>query len=201
VPRPQLSRNKIVAAAIKMADEKGLGAVTLRGLAKRLGVHVTSLYNHIPTKEALFTEMMTDLMLEAGLPVEPNSWQDWIRRFAEAMRILAGRHPGAFHLFHQGPALGLEAMDSLESAVKAFSDDGFDAVSTWGAVKAVNVTVLGLTLDDLARHAKPAIEVDIEQLPRERFPHIFEIRTVAENADTFELVLDTLIEGISAMRH
>ena len=50
---PRLSRENIVAVAIEMADEEGLASVTLRGIAARLAVHVTSLYNHVPTKDAV----------------------------------------------------------------------------------------------------------------------------------------------------
>ena len=46
---PRLSRENIVAVAIEMADEEGLASVTLRGIAERLAVHVTSLYNYVPT--------------------------------------------------------------------------------------------------------------------------------------------------------
>jgi AcrR family transcriptional regulator len=193
-----LTQEKIVAAAIRMADEQGLQAVSLRGVAKRLNVHVTSLYNHISTKEALLSELMAALMTEAKLPTDPKSWQDWVKRFALALRTLAAHHPGAFHVFHRGPASGEAAMQSLEAAVQAFRADGFSLVSTWCAIKAVNVTVLGLILDDLARHANPALAVDIEQLPPAQFPNIHELHAVAESTDTFEFVLDTLIAGIAA---
>lgn len=200
MPRPHLSRAKIVAAAVELADDKGLDAVTLRGLAKRLDVHVTSLYNYIPTKEALFREMMLALVAESGLPVDAGAWQDWVRSFAVSMRALANRHPGAFQLFQAGPAQGMRAMESLESAVAAFRSDGFDEVSTYCAIKTVSVAVLGLALDDLVRHRKPAIDAEIEQLPADRFPNIAGIHAVARNADTFDFVLDALIEGISAKR-
>ena len=65
---PRLSRENIVAVAIEMADEEGLASVTLRGIAARLAVHVTSLYNHVPTKEAVLDEMVKALLAEARLP-------------------------------------------------------------------------------------------------------------------------------------
>ncbi|WP_081786598.1 TetR/AcrR family transcriptional regulator [Kordiimonas gwangyangensis] len=65
MPKPQLSKEKIVDTAIEIADEKGHEAVTLRGIAKRLNVHVTSLYNHVPTKDAVFIEMMKKMLADA----------------------------------------------------------------------------------------------------------------------------------------
>ena len=67
---PRLSRENIVAVAIEMADEEGLPSVTLRGIASRLAVHVTSLYNHVPTKEAVIGGIVEALLTEARLPTE-----------------------------------------------------------------------------------------------------------------------------------
>jgi len=89
--RPNLSKEKIIDAAIGLADDEGLDAVTLRGLAKRLHVHVTSLYNHIPTKEALLVDMNKALMEETDLPSGSLTWQDWIRGYAAAIQALAQR--------------------------------------------------------------------------------------------------------------
>jgi len=76
---PRLCRENIVAIAIEIADEEGLAAVTLRGIAARLAVHVTSLYNHVPTKDAVIGEMVNALLAEARLPVGRISWEDWVR--------------------------------------------------------------------------------------------------------------------------
>lgn len=197
---PRLSREKIVATAIRIADEQRLEAVTLRSIAKRLNVHVTSLYNHIPSKDAVLEEMSNALVAEADLPVGEVTWQDWIRRFAAAMRTLANRHPGAFQLFLRRPAQGMQALASIEAVIEAFRSDGFDAVSTFCAIKAVNVTVVGLVLDDLVGHLYPGVEAEIGELPGDVFPNALEIYAAGDRADTFSYVLDALIEGLSANR-
>jgi len=200
VARPDLNREKIVATAIRIADEQRLEAVTLRSIARRLGVHVTSLYNHIPSKDAVLEEMIDALVAEADLPVGPLTWQDWIRRLAAAMRALAKRHPGAFQLFLRRPARGVQALESLESVIAAFRLDGFDAVSTYCAIKAVNVTVIGLIVDDLARHLHPVLPPESGRFPGDGFPNVAEIQAAAGEADSFGFVLDALIDGLAANR-
>lgn len=198
--RPNLSKDKIIVAAIRMADEEGLDAVTLRGLAKRLKVHVTSLYNHIPTKEALFAEMNRTLMAETDLPQGSLTWQDWIRGYAAAIQALAQRHPGAFQLFQQGPAQGTAAMRSLEAAIAAFSSDGFDEISTQCAIRTANVAVLGLALDELGREKKPAIEAELHKLPRTEYPQIHRLLAVGDAPNFFPFLVDAIIDGIAASR-
>jgi AcrR family transcriptional regulator len=195
---PRLNRTAIASTAIRIADEKGLAAVTLRGIAARLGVHVTSLYNHVPTKEAVFDEMIKALVVEAKLPTGALAWQDWVRRFAAAMRAVAHKHPGAFEAFHYAPAQGEQAGEAFEAAFGAFRAGGFGAVSAYNAVKATTLSVLGLMLDDTARERRGARRSDVSKLPVERFPHVHEAALVADDADTFSYLIDVLIDGLAA---
>lgn len=198
---PRLSRENIVAIAIEMADDKGLASVTLRGIAARLAVHVTSLYNHVPTKEAVIEEMTAALLAEARLPKGPVAWQDWVRQFAAGMRELGRKHPGAFEAFHYGPARGERAAVPFESGFAAFRSAGFDAPSTYGAVKATVVSVLGHVLEDTVpeRNRKVA-RTNIGELPIERFPNVHAISRVAGKTDTFVYLVEALIAGFAAAK-
>ena len=195
---PRLNRASIVTTAMQIADEKGLAAVTLRGIAARLGVHVTSLYNHVATKEAVIDEMVRALVVEASLPQGAVAWQDWVRRFTAAMRTLAQKHPGAFEAFHYAPAQGERAAEAFETAFAAFRSGGFDTVATYNAVKATVVAVLGLVLDDTARVRSGARRTDVSGLPADRFPHVHEVARVVDQADTFAYLIEVLIEGFDA---
>jgi AcrR family transcriptional regulator len=199
--KPQLTRESIVATAIVIADAEGLDAVSLRGIAKQLGVHVTSLYNYLPTKEAVLEEMMLALLQDAELPKGNMSWQDWVKAYALAIRELARNHPGAFQLFQRSSAQGERAMESLDSAIAAFRSGGFDPLSTACAIRTTNLLVLGLVMDDLARHQYGDDETRVDELPIGRFSNIDELRNVDESAHTFTYLLDVLIDGLEANRH
>jgi AcrR family transcriptional regulator len=198
---PRLSRENIVAVAIGLADESGLASVTLRGIAAHLAVHVTSLYNHVPTKEAVVEEMRMALLAEARLPSRRMTWQDWVREFAAGMRELGRRHPGAFEAFHYGPVRGEPAARPFEAGFAAFRAGGFDAGRTYAAVKATVVAVLGHVLEDAvpARSRQPA-KTDIRELPIERFPNVHTINRVAGKTDTFGYLVEALIAGFEASR-
>jgi AcrR family transcriptional regulator len=198
MPKPRLTRASIVAAAIQIADEQDLAAVTLRGIASRLGVHVTSLYNHVPTKEAVLEEMILAMIAEAKLPKGKLAWDQWVRRFAAAMRALARKHPGAFEAFHYGPAQGERAAEAFEAAFSAFRSAGFDAVSTYGAVKATTIAVLGFILEERTPSRASRTRTDLGGLTVERFPYLHEIDRAIAQADTFGYLIDALIDGFAA---
>jgi AcrR family transcriptional regulator len=198
---PRLSRENIVAVAIELADEDGLAAVTLRGIAARLAVHVTSLYNHVPTKEAVIEGMVEALIAEARLPTGPIGWQDWVRQFAAAMRALGRRHPGAFEAFHFGPAKGERAAEPIEAGFAAFRAAGFDVPTTYSAVKAVTLSVLGHVLEDtVPQRNRRAARTNIRELPVERFPNAHALNRVAGKTDTFGYLIDALVAGIAASK-
>jgi AcrR family transcriptional regulator len=196
--RSRLNRSAIVSTAIEIADEQGLAAVTLRGIATRLGVHVTSLYNHVPTKEAVFDEMIKELVVQAKLPTGDLAWQDWVRQFAAAMRALVRKHPGAFEVLHYAPAQGERAGEAYEAAFAAFRDGGFDPVAAYNAVKATTLAVLGAMLEDTARMRSGARRSDVSTLPAERFPRVHEAARVADDADTYAYLIDVLVDGLAA---
>jgi len=198
---PRLCRENIVAVAIEMADEDGLASVTLRGIAARLAVHVTSLYNHVPTKDAVVVEMTNALIAEARLPTGRIGWEEWVRQFATGMRALGRKHPGAFEAFHHAPATSEQAAEPFESGFAAFRAAGFDAASTYNAVKATVVAVLGYMLEDtLPARTKSAARTDVRNFPIERFPQAHAMNRVAGKTDTFTYLVETLIAGIAATR-
>jgi AcrR family transcriptional regulator len=196
--RPRLTRARIVTTAVDLADREGLGAVTLRRLAARLGVHVTSLYNHVPTKEAVLDGMVERLVVEARLPTGTFGWEEWMRRFAAAVRAVAQAHPGAFEAFHHRPIQGTQAAEATEAALAAFHAGGFDEAAAYNAVKSTSVAVMGLVLDDLARLRTPDLPSDLGTHPPERFPHLRRIEAVAAQADTSTYLIDALVEGFAA---
>jgi AcrR family transcriptional regulator len=196
--RQRLNRVRIIDTAIQMADEDGLSSVTLRRIAARLGVHVTSLYNHVPTKEAVLDEMIARLVAEADLPTGAIAWEAWVRQFAAAMRDVARKHPGAFGAFHHGPVQGPQAALVFEAALASFRSGGFDVASAYCAVKATAVAVLGAVLEDMVPSRSRGRRTDLSGLPPEPFPHLQEANVIAAEADSFSYLIDALVEGFAA---
>lgn len=106
--RPPLSGEQVVAAAIELADDEGLGAVTMRRLGERLGVEAMSLYNHVANKDSLLDGMENAVLSEVELPAVDADWKSAMRRRAVSFREALSRHPWAAALIgtraYSGPA-------------------------------------------------------------------------------------------------
>lgn len=199
--RPALSRERVIEAALEVADAEGLGAVTMRRLADALGVHPTSLYNHLPTKEAILDGMADALIGEAGFPETFDDWSDWVRSMAVALRNAARAHPGAFLVLAQRAASGPFASAVSEAALDAFRRAGFTPRESAEALAAVSLALLGVALNECPPMA-PFSESDPRDVSAEQYPRIAEVIAVAPelgNTDrVWELVVDSLIAGLTA---
>jgi AcrR family transcriptional regulator len=199
MPRAGLTRERIASTAMQLADKGGLSALTLRGLASELEVHVTSLYNHVPSLEAVLDDVAALLIAEARLPATTSSWDAWVRRFASSMRNVARRHPGAFEVLHRRPVQGPEAAVSFEAVLGAFHAAGFDHAESYSALKSIIHAVLGLVLEELAGQRDPTLRTDMSMLPRELFPNLHAVSAVASHTASWTYLVDVLVTGIAAM--
>ncbi|MGW2423094.1 TetR/AcrR family transcriptional regulator [Streptomyces sp. NPDC001709] len=92
-PKPAYTREDIAAAAVRIADERGLDAVSMRHVAAELGCGTMSLYNYVPRKEDLY-ELMMDAVSAEHVPWEPSGdWRADMLRVARGTRELMRRHP------------------------------------------------------------------------------------------------------------
>jgi AcrR family transcriptional regulator len=196
--RVRLSRDRVLAAAVALADREGAEALTVRRLADDLSVHPTSLYNHVPSKEAILDGVVERLFEEVDLPGEVSSWQDWVRGIAVCFRDLARAHPGAFMVLTRRPAETAKAYRITEVGLDAFGRGGFALVEAIQAVRGVSLAVLGLALNEC-----PPMGDWVEPAPTDAqladFPRLVVAATALEQADPDEdSHWDTLVEALVA---
>jgi AcrR family transcriptional regulator len=197
---PPLSRERILQTAVAMADRDGFEAVTLRRLAGELGVHVTSLYNYLPTGDGITDGIVEKLIEEAKLPRTPVGWEEWVRSFFTAVGTLAVTHPGAFEALQRRPVQGPNAAASFEVALAAFAKAGLGPEDAYGAIKATVLSALGVGLERAVASSGERRETAIEDLPAEDFPML----TLLGKTDTadpevaWEFALETLVSGLRA---
>lgn len=194
--RPALSRQRILDTAIDLADREGLDAVTLRRLASDLGVHVTSLYNHVATREDVTDGIVESLLDGADLPVGTLTWEEWIRRFAAAVRLVARRHPGAFAALYRRPARGSAMRQTGEAALAAFRRGGFTLLEAGHAMRSTSRAILGMAMNDAVR---PSLAETREPLGGDSvgdFPLLSQLMTLRTRSDSWSFFLDTLVAGL-----
>ena len=93
--RKPLSRERILAAALEVADEQGIEALSMRKLGQALGYEAMSLYNHVANKGDLVDAMVDAVVEEIELPPAGNDWRDPVRRCAISAHDAFLRHPWA----------------------------------------------------------------------------------------------------------
>ncbi len=191
-----LSSDRIVATARDVADRDGLDAVTLRRVATELGVHVTSLYNHVPTLDAIIDGIVELLVSEAELPGSVRSWEEWVREFVAAVGELAVAHPGAFAALERRPVQGERALSSFEVALAAFARAGLSPVEAYSAIKATTHVALAIGVERALAARGDTAETALDVLPADRFPYLRALEDVDDPEDAWAFSVETLVAGL-----
>ncbi|MEQ0563295.1 TetR/AcrR family transcriptional regulator [Amycolatopsis sp. NEAU-NG30] len=208
-PAP-LSRERIVRAAIRLADADGLDAVSLRKVAAALDVGPMRLYGYLGTKEELL-DLMVDAV-QAEIRPAGDGWREVLRSLAEAIRRAVHRHEWYADLIGGRPQFGPNALARSEALMAGL--DGIDVDSVMPAVSAVDSYVAGAVRKEIAeRRAERATGMDKHQyqvaygpyLERAfatgRFPALEKVVRDAVHLDadeTFRIGLDCVLDGIAA---
>ena len=125
-PKPALSVDEVVAAAIAVADEQGtLEALSMRAVAERLGCSPMALYTYVPGKVEL-VDLMVD-QAHAGVAAEVDAaagWRRALRAWAEALEARCLRHPWLLEVSHARPILGPHEQALLESLLTVLEAAG-----------------------------------------------------------------------------
>ncbi len=202
--RTPLDTTTIVAAGIDLADDEGVGALTMRRLAERLGYKVMALYNHVAGKDELLALMVDGVAGSIDLPPRDAHGLSAARAQAVATRAAFVRHPWAPALWqHHLP--GPNRIDLMENLLRVLDESGLPADIAHHGFHAVDNHVLGYTLQELAMDfdtgpdAQSSIEGFLATMSSETHPHaVAHVRQHldGDTASSFELVLDLILDGL-----
>ncbi len=208
--RERLSRERIVTAALRIMDDEGLEAVTMRRVAHELGVEAMSLYHHVGDKDELLDGICEQVMADFEFPSLTGEWAEDCRAGARAWRRLMQRHPEVIELFarQRGPASSVESMRPSEFALRLLRASGlpdrdvaqaFHAIGGYiqGFVEMERGSIAGGT--DTA-HVK-AHQALAESLDPEEFEALRAVSPYFADCspdEQFEFGLDLLIQGLLA---
>lgn len=192
-----LSRERILACAVRVADRDGLDAASLRRVATELNVHVTSLYNHVPTKDALLDGIVEELFASVDLPLGELPWEQWVRRFVATVATLAREHPGAFAVLLRRPVQGPRATATFEAGLAAFHRAGMDVRESYGAVKSVALGVLGVCVEQAYAAAGDDLSTNVAALSWQDFPELHQVVAVADDVDVVAMLVEVLVAGLA----
>jgi AcrR family transcriptional regulator len=211
-PRPPLSRDRVVEAAIGLADAGGIESLSMRKLAGALGVEAMTLYYYVANKDEILSAIVDMVVGEFELPDPEADWKAAIRRTAISAFEVLQRHPWAASLMLHGTTVSTARLRYMDAILGSLRRGGFSADLTDHAYHALDSHIMGFTLwvvsmnlgteEDLAKMA----EQFLRELPIDDLPHLAEhIQQHMKPRDPsdegeFAFGLDLILDGLERIR-
>lgn len=206
--RTPLSRDRVVAGAMALADEKGRAGVTMRAVAARLGVEAMSLYNHVAGRDDILTGMVDAVFGEIVLPAPGEHWRDAMRARALSAREVLRRHPWAVGLMDSRTRPGPATLRHHDAVIGALRAGGFSVPMAAHAFSLIDSYLYGFVLQELSLPFTNAAELDqvagdiLRDLPADAYPHFTELavehalRPGYDYADEFGFGLNLILDAL-----
>src|SRR3954463_14080508 len=202
-----MNRERVLRAAVALADEAGIEALTMRTLGRALGVEAMSLYNHVPGKEALLDGMVDAVFAEIDLPAG-GDWKKSLRQRAISMRAALARHRWAVGLMESRTNPGATNLRQHDAVIGCLLAAGFSMELTAHAFAAVDSYVYGFALQekglpfDTPEQTVEMARAMLEHFPVDELPHLAAftrehvMRPGYDFGAEFEFGLDLVLDGL-----
>ena len=209
-PRVRLSTERVLRAAIPIADKRGIEALTMRNLAEELGVEAMTLYYYVAKKDEIVNGILDLVVGEIEVPSSGGDWKTALRRSAISAHEVLLRHPWACSLMMSPARIGPARLRYMESLLGRLREAGFSANMTHHAYHALDSHILGFTLWEVGYSAGARALPDLgaafrRQFPVDRYPyiaeHMGEHSKKSSRADgEFGFGLDLILDGLEKIR-
>jgi AcrR family transcriptional regulator len=220
-PRIPLSRARVLRAAVKVADDGGIEALTMRHLAEALGAEAMSLYHHVANKDEVLdgivdviTSEINDVVEQIDLPSQGAAWKPAMRHRILSAREVFLRHPWAPRVFETRTNTSPEVLRYHDGLIRLMRDGGFSYDLAHHALHALGSRALGFTqelfdpgdgaIDD---EAAAMLETMADHLPHlvgmlQEVAHDDPDSTLGwcDDQTEFEFGLDLILDGLDRLR-
>ena len=206
--QPRLSRDAILDRALAVADAEGIDAVSVRRLARDLGVTPMALYWHVDDKNALLHALGDRLLGGLDLTVDERMpWPEQLRAFVVSFTAVLRAHPSAAMLIGSLPTVAsANALGATEVALDILRRAGFspeEAAHITTQIVRTTTSMVIAELDVIPATGEPACtEEFLRSLPPERFPRVIEAAaplSAHEDPESFDdLVIELILAGVEA---
>ncbi|TQJ68895.1 TetR family transcriptional regulator [Arthrobacter sp. SLBN-100] len=219
--RVRLNRDRVLQAAVALADDVGLAPLSMRRLAQELDVVPMALYKHVAHKDELLDGMIDLIITEIDPPATGLGWKDVVRRRILAARSVLQRHQWARHVLETRTNKTPGVLAYMDSFIGMFLDGGFSVDLTHHVMHAIGSRMWGFTqelFDEPAGQEDGAVEAQDEAIRQamlqemaRRYPNVLTIAmasahdpdaVVGQGCDDqfeFEFALDLLLDGIEKL--
>jgi AcrR family transcriptional regulator len=215
VRRAPLSRDRVLRAAVALADDAGIESLNMRRLAQELGVVPMALYKHVANKDQLLDGMVDVIVGEIQPPVHGADWKSAVRQRILAARRALLRHPWASRVIESRATPTPAVLEYMDSVIGMFRAGGFSVDLTHHVMHALGSRVLGFTqeLFDNPPAVDPQMQAAMLRELAGKYPYVAEMAVAAAHEEDsvvgsgcddqfeFEFALDILLDGFERLQH
>jgi AcrR family transcriptional regulator len=213
--RENLTKERVLRAAVDVADRGGIDALSMRKVAQELGVVPMALYRHVANKDEMLDGILDLVLGEIDLPSDAAHWKTAVRARILSARTVLLRHPWAARVIESRTTPSPAILDYMDSMIGLFRTGGFSMDLTHHVMHAMGSRLLGFTreLYDDTAETDPG-DLEVLRAMADRYPHIAELAGMVLHDDQtvvggrgcddqfeFEFALDLLLDGIERIQN
>ncbi len=210
--RARLNRDRVLRAAVALADEGGIEALTMRKLAHALGVEAMSLYNHVANKDDILDGIVDVVFGEIGLPPMDVDWKTSMRQRAISARDVLSRHPWAIGLMESRSKPGRATLQHHDAVIGALRKGGFSLPMTAHAYSVLDGYIYGFALThtnlpfETSEETAELAQDIMGRFSAHEYPHLTELTVQHvlqpgyDYVKEFEFGLDLILDGLERLR-
>lgn len=211
-PRTPLSRERVLRAALVLADVGGIESLTMRKIGQELHVEAMSLYNHVANKDDIIDGIVDLVFSEIALPPEQVDWKTAMRERAISAHDVLLRHPWATSLMQSRTTPGPATLRHHDSVIGSLRAAGFTIDMAAHAFSVMDGYIYGFALQQMnlpyhtsEENAEFAQNI-LRQLSADKYPHFAEMiiehamKPGYDYAEEFEFGLDLILDGLQRLR-
>lgn len=207
--RAPLSRERVLEAALALADKRGIESLSMRKLGEAVGVEAMSLYNHVANKGDLLDGMIDVVLSKIELPAGAD-WKAAMRQRATAVRAALSAHPRAIGLMESRTSPGPATLQHHDAVLGCLRNAGFSVALAGRAYAALDSYTYGFALQeqglpfDTGEQAAELAPMILAQFPAGRYPHLAEftrehvLQPGCSFGHEFEFGLDLILDGLQS---
>lgn len=207
--RVPLTRERVLREALRIADEGGIGALSMRRLGQLLDVEAMSLYKHVTDKEDLLDGVADLVMAEIEPPAIDSDWRAAIRRSAVSVHDALRRHPWAGPVIESRLRPGPARLRYLDAVIGVLRSAGFSLPMVANAFMALDSHIYGFTMQEqnvpFALEEAPQVVAMLARTIFADYPNVFAMAELAAAHGEsmrvdFEFGLDMILDGLERLR-
>jgi AcrR family transcriptional regulator len=208
--RIQLTRERVVAAAVELADRDGIESISMRKLAPELGVEAMSLYTHVRNKDDLLDGMVDAVVSKIPTSADGADWKASLRQMVRAARGVMLRHPWTPHALQTRSTPGPAGIRYFNAVLGILRKGGFSIAQAHHALHVLGSRLFGFTTDlfDDSAELDPEAAASLADELGATYPYVAEMAVAVTHGGAlgrcdddveFEFALDLILDGLDRL--